>query len=66
MFVKIINLCYFLKLLLFIKDAKNITEILHFIIVKLNVHKMKLVFTFQNGYFNYKIQNCKCTRMKCL
>ena len=39
---------------------------MHFIILKLNVHEIKLNQYFKIANFNYKIQNCKCSKIKYL
>ena len=38
-------------------QKKNIIEILYFIILKLNVHKLKLTLHTKMANFNYKVQN---------
>ena len=39
---------------------------MHFIILKLNVHKIKLNHYSKMANFNYKVQNCKCSKIKYL
>ena len=41
--------------------------------INIAFHNFKIKFTrnktepaFQNGYFNYKVQNCKCSKIKYL
>ena len=37
---------------------------MHFIILKLNVHKIKLNQDSKMANFNYKVQNYKCSKIK--
>ena len=37
---------------------------MHFIILKLNVHKIKLNQDSIMANFNYKVENCKCSKIK--
>ena len=41
---------------------------MHFIIIKLNVHKIKpnQDSEMANFNYNYKVQNCKCSKIKYL
>ena len=39
---------------------------MHFIDLKLNVHKIKLNQDSKMVNFNYKVQNCKCFKIKYL
>ena len=39
---------------------------MHFIILQLNVHKIKLNLDSKMANFNYKVQHCKCSKIKYL
>ena len=39
---------------------------MHFIILKLTAHKIKLNQDSKMANFNYKVQDCKCSKIKYL